>query len=360
MRVRSAVAATIPLLTLLSCGGDDEALDATPSTTVDDTRDTASSTTVDEVPDGVYPVTIAHKFGATEIASQPERIVVVGLTEQDPLLSLGVIPVATTEWFGGHPGAVWPWAQDELQALGTEPPVVLDATDGEDFEAIAKLQPDLILGLYSGITPQSYDTLSAIAPTVAQPGDYGDWGIPWDEELLTVGDIVGKPAEAEALVAEVQALFEQAKADHPEFVRASAAMATPYEGIFVYAPGDPRGRLLSALGFEMPAELAELATDEFGFQLSLERVDLLDVDALVWLDTDDAETEQFAGPAYDSLRVRTEGREVLLDSESQDALGGATSFVTALSLPYLLDGIIPMLAAAVDGDPATTAASAGG
>ena len=33
--------------------------------------------------------------------------------------------------------------------------------------------------------------------------------------------------------------------------------------------------------------------------------------------------------------------------------GGATSFVTALSLPFLLDGLVPMLAAAIDGDPAT-------
>jgi hypothetical protein len=31
---------------------------------------------------------------------------VVGLLEQDALLALGVVPVATTEWFGEHPGAV--------------------------------------------------------------------------------------------------------------------------------------------------------------------------------------------------------------------------------------------------------------
>lgn len=36
-----------------------------------------------------------------------------------------------------------------------------------------------------------------------------------------------------------------------------------------------------------------------------------------------------------------------------DPLGGATSFVTALSLPFLLDGLVPMLADAVDGDPTT-------
>ena len=35
-------------------------------------------------------------------------------------------------------------------------------------------------------------------------------------------------------------------------------------------------------------------------------------------------------------------------------LGGATSFVTVLSLPYLLEGLTPMLAAAIDGDTETS------
>jgi len=39
-----------------------------------------------------------------------------------------------------------------------------------------------------------------------------------------------------------------------------------------------------------------------------------------------------------------------------DTLGKAFSFVTPLSIPYLLDGLVPQLAAAVDGDPATAAA----
>jgi len=53
-----------------------------------------------------------------------------------------------------------------------------------------------------------------------------------------------------------------------------------------------------------------------------------------------------------SLSVHTEGREVFIDSYGT-TLGGATSFVTVLSLPYLLDELVPRLAAAVDGDPAT-------
>src|SRR5690606_23253679 len=58
---------------------------------------------------------------------------------------------------------------------------------------------------------------------------------------------------------------------------------------------------------------------------------------------------------YQALPVHTEGREVLLSSYDELAIGGATSFVSVLSLPYLLDNLVPMLVAALDGDPATTA-----
>ena len=48
-------------------------------------------------------MTIQHKYGSTTIEQPPERVVVVGLRDQDALLALGIVPVATTEWFGDHP-----------------------------------------------------------------------------------------------------------------------------------------------------------------------------------------------------------------------------------------------------------------
>lgn len=297
-----------------------------------------------------FPVTIPHKYGETTIEEWPERIVVVGLTEQDALLALGVAPVAVTDWFGGYDYAAWPWAQPYL---GDAEPVVLDDTDGIPFEQVAALEPDVIVGLYAGLTDQDYATLSAIAPTVAQPGEYVDWGIPWQEETRVLGQIVGQAERANEMVEEVEAQIEAVRAANPEFIGATGAMATPYEGIWVYAPEDVRGRFLTSLGFVMPPELEALATDEFGFDLSLERLDLLDLDVLIWLDAEDAGEKFSSNEIYNSLAVHTEGRDILLDSESPDALGGATSFVTVLSLPFLLDGLVPQLAAAIDGDPTT-------
>ena len=52
---------------------------------------------------------------------------------------------------------------------------------------------------------------------------------------------------------------------------------------------------------------------------------------------------------YSRLDVATQGRAVFLNEN--DTLGKAFTFVTPLSIPFLLDGLVPQLATAVDGDP---------
>jgi iron complex transport system substrate-binding protein len=301
--------------------------------------------------DGGFPVTIDHKYGSTAIDAPPERIVTVGLTDHDALLALGVVPVGVTEWFGEHPSATWSWAQDELGDGRSE---VVGDSNAINFERIAGLRPDAIVALYAGLAEQEYETLSQIAPTVAQPGEYADYGIPWQELTRAAGRIVGKPERADELVARVEARFAEARAEHPEFEGATGLVATPYAGsVSVFAPEDPRGRFLADLGFVQPARIAELAGDEFSADLSLEQTDLIDVDALVWIvnsvDTDRPRIE--AEALYQQLEVAREGRAAFV--ENLAPLGGALSFVSVLSLPLLLDELIPMLDAAVDGDPAT-------
>jgi iron complex transport system substrate-binding protein len=326
-----------------ACGSGDD----------DDTSSASESASGEGAEEGAFPVSVEHKYGTTTIEQAPERIVTVGLIEQDVLLALGVVPVGTTEWFGDHPGAIFPWAEDELEDLeGETPEIVGESADGAtNFEAVARQRPDLILALHSDISEEDYDRLSEIAPTVAQPEGYVDFGAPWDQLTRTVGQAVGRPDEADAIVEDVEAQFEAVREEHPDLVGATSVMATPYEGIFVYGPEDARGRFLTALGLELPPDLAEVTGEEFGAELSQERADMLDVDVIIWLDPEDGEGP-LGGPLYETFAVHTEGREVFLDS-FEDPLGAATSFVTPLSLPFLLEGLVPMLEAAVDGDPAT-------
>lgn len=298
---------------------------------------------------GAFPVTIEHKLGSTTVEQAPERVVVAGLREQDALLALGIVPVATTEWYGKHPGAIFPWAEE---ALGDAPePEVLDFTDGLQFERIAGLRPDLIVAVYSGLTQKDYDTLSKIAPTIAQPPGQVDWGSSWQDEILTVGRAIGKPKEAEKLRDEAQALLDKAASEHPEFEGQTAAVATPYQGIWVYGPQDARSRLLTELGFTFPETLRDLNSDDFGGQLSGEKLELLDVGALLWFADPGPARKLRGNRVYRRLKVHTEGRDIFLAEKG--TLYEATSFISVLSIPLLMEELVPRLAAAADGDPST-------
>ena len=196
---------------------------------------------------------------------------------------------------------------------------MLTNTDGIQFEKVAALRPDLILGIYSGLTQQDYATLSKIAPTVAQPKDQVDYGVSWQELTRTVGR-VGRPQGPgrTSSSTDVEALIRRGDArSNPAFAGATGLMATTYEGYWVYGPQDPRGRLLTDLGFTLPAGLAEVTGKEFGANLSKERTDLLDTDVLIWLvdsyDTDKAKVQ--ADPLYAKLKVKTEARDVYLENE---------------------------------------------
>jgi len=328
-------------ITSLAVGCAAPAIPATPTTAPSMAAPTAEA--------AAFPVTIAHKYGSTTIEKLPQRIVLVGLTEQDALLALGVVPVATREWYGGHPGAIFPWAQDKL---GNAPVPVVLSTSELNFEQIATLKPDVIVGLYAGLTQEEYDTLSKIAPTVAQPAEYVDYGIPWQELTKTIGLIVGKKAEAEKLVADVEAKFAEARTEHPEFQNATGVVASAWgypDTYYAYNSQDARGRFITSLGFKTIAEVDKLAGTEYGASISRERLNLVDVDALVWIDLDRASAE--ADPLYQQTRAFREKRDVFLPGT--DPIYDALNFSTVLSLPFAIDGLLPRLAAAVDGDPTT-------
>lgn len=288
-----------------------------------------------------FPVTIEHKFGSTTITAEPERVVALGYTEQDFLLAVGVTPVAVRYWYGDEDDAIFPWAEDKVTG---EAPVVLNMPFGSlDYEAILALKPDLISAVTAGITQEEYDMLSQIAPTIAQTDDYIDFGMPWQETMLMIGRAVGKGAEAESIVQEVEALFADARAEHPEFEGKTVAAAYLYDGTYgFYTAEDSRGRFFTELGFVIPDELKEIAGDSFYVDLSAERIDLLDQDliAVVNLQFIEGGREALeADPLFGQLAAMREGRVIYLDENAENALG----FSSPLSLPYALEVVLPQL-----------------
>lgn len=157
-------------------------------------------------------------------------------------------------------------------------------------------------------------------------------------------------------VAAVKKSVADAAAANPAFVGQSGVVATPYEGVFVYGEQDPRSRLLTELGLTLPADLKKVIGNEFGGSVSAERVDLLDTGLVIWFVEGENRKEVETNKAYTSLPVHQEGREIFMSPGDQ--VYEAYSFLTVLSIDYLLEGLLPRMKNALDGDPRTKADAA--
>lgn len=329
-RWAAALAAT---LTLAACGDDAE--DPAPAAGSGDVTAEAAA----------FPTTITHKFGKTEVEAEPKRVVTVGYTEQDVVLALGVTPVGTREFLGGYDDEQRPWAQQALAGKA------IPSVGGEEinYEAVAARRPDLIVALNTGMTKGDYAKLSRIAPTIAQPDEYVDFGTPWQDQTRMIGQALGRSDKAEQVVEDVEAKFAKAKADHPEFAKATAVMAYGgASGYGAYTSEDTRSRFLADLGFTLPEEIDTLAKGAFYVDLSKEQFRLLDQDAVIMY----GPQKEIEGDAvFKRSEAVKDDRIVYLDLGDQAA--GALGFASPLSLPFAIDEVVPKLAAAVDGDPET-------
>lgn len=157
-----------------------------------------------------FPQVFEHRFGTSTLEAKPERVVTLSYLGQDHFLALGVVPVAARDWYGDYPHAAWPWA---VEALGDGAPEML--ADEISYEQIAALNPDVIEAMWSGITEEQYAALSKIAPVIAAEARFTNWDTPWDVQARTTGRIVGKTAEADGLIAALDARFERIAAEHP-------------------------------------------------------------------------------------------------------------------------------------------------
>jgi iron complex transport system substrate-binding protein len=295
---------------------------------------------------GAFPVTVQHSLGSTVVLAAPQRVVSLGYTDQDTILALGVVPVAIREFTGNRPAATWPWASDRLQ--GQQPQVL---TGEVSTEAIAALRPDLIVAVSAGLTREQYDTYSRIAPTITQPVGSDAYQTAWQDATHLIGAALGRTAEADRLVGDLEARFAAVRAQYPQFAGKPAAVAAASSSgnghYFVWTSDDNRGRFLASLGFTVPAQFDELADGDFYADISGEQLGLLDQNDLVaWITIPGTPNPGIAQqPGAAALRVAREGRVLELTEEQ----GVAMSFSSVLSLPALLDELPAELAARMGG-----------
>jgi iron complex transport system substrate-binding protein len=364
-RARRLAAVLVVAVSLVAtaCGDDDDDSAEAAGSTNPAPADTAASDTAapdtgvadtaadDAAEDGVFPVEVEHALGTTVVPAEPVRVVTVGVTEQDTVLAVGVVPVGVTEWYGEQPFATWPWAQDEL---GDAEPEVLSASDGLQYERIAALEPDLIIGTNAGLDEESYALLAAIAPTIAHPVGAALYFSPWDDQARLIGQALGRAAQMDAVIADIDAQFAAAAAEHPEFADTDVVFlqnAFSDGSAIAYQDGLSTA-FLTDLGFAIPAAIDEYEQEGGQAYIPLERLAVLDeADVLVWgtevpEDRDALEAE----PVYAALEAVQDGRLVFTDGIT----AGAIYFTSPLSLPFVLDHLVPALASTIAGEgPAT-------
>lgn len=296
-------------------------------------------------------LTFEHAFGTTVLPHPARRVVSLGYTSHDPLLALGVRPVAVRHWFGAFPYGVWPWAQRQL---GDAKPDVLV---GEvSMERVAATDPDLIVAIGAGISEAEYTVLSRIAPVLVHEASDSAYGTPWDRMTLTLGRATGRQTEAQGLVASVRDRFADARRRHPTWDGMKGVAAYHWSGeTGAFIGADTRARFLIELGFAPTDAVAALSgVNDFYAPLSPEDLSPLDADLLLWVSSFETSPDLAALPMRQTLEASHRGREVFAGG----VLAAALSFGSVLSLPFALDALEADIAAATDGDPATRVASA--
>src|SRR5574337_21272 len=273
------------------------------------------------------PVTIAHLFGETTVPEPPKRVVSAGYTGQDDLLAVGVVPIAVTNWFGDQPWAVWPWAQPRL---GNAKPVVLDLNNGIPVKRIAELKPDLIIATNAGVDADTYQQLSAIAPTVPQ-SDGDAFFEPWKEQATAIGRAVHQARQMKSLIDDVDGRFTEVAAAHPGFKDKKVLLlqGTFDHGSAVATTGW-RTEFLTRMGLTVAESPTVIGRHQFEPVLG-------GADVLIWTTVSDDERKALL--ADPDIAV-AEPRSVFTTKDQ----AGAIAFASPLSYPLVADQLPALIA----------------
>lgn len=295
------------------------------------------------------PVTIQHALGEAVIETKPERIVTLGQGSTETCIALGTIPVGMEEYpWGSDETGYMPWIHEAITEAGGELPTQFTGATELDVEAIVELAPDLILAPWSGVTQEQYDTLAALAPTVAyaeQP-----WVITWTEQIQTIAKALGQDADGEALIAEINQTFDEAKVPEWEQYTFSFIYNTGPGTLGVFFKDEQRVAMVRGLGLTVDPIADQLGEFEVegtdSAMLGLENANKLDNSDLI-----------FTFYSDEANRTETESQELYaaIPAIKNDAIVAPTdqpfvtgsSIINPLTVPWALERYRPMIEKAI-------------
>ena len=329
-----ALAGAFSLSALAGCGSD---------------RSSAGSTSTETASAGSFPVVIRHALGSTTIKQEPQRIVTIGQGATEALISMGVYPVGVETYaWGADKDGYLPWNREAFEKAGRPLPALFAGGEQLDVEAIAELEPDLILAPWSGLTQKQYDQLTAFCPTVAY--EKSAWTTTWDGEIRMVAKALGRPSDGDKVISDLKKTLADTAAQHPRWKGITFSyIYTQGQGTLgIFRPTEQRVALISMLGLTVdPIVDTITANDGSDWALiSLENADKLkDSDLIFTFHLDAATKKQATSQRLYSSIPAIKRDSVVAPTDPQ--LVTAISMINPLTVPWSLPRLTDLIDQAV-------------
>ena len=288
---------------LAACGGgNEEATDAEKKEESPKTEDTS--------------YTVEHAMGSTTLEKAPEKVVILTNEGTEALLALGVTPVGAVQSWTGDPW--YDHIADEMkdaEVVGLESEV--------NVEAIAALQPDLIIG--NKMRQEAiYEQLSAIAPTIFAEDLRGNW----KNNFELYAKALNKEEEGKEIIEAYDTRIADLKEQLGDKLNMKVSMVRFMAGdVRIYQKDSFSGVILDQLGFARPESQD---VDEFAIKgATKEQMPLMDGDILFYFtyETGDnaaseLEKEWLEDPLFKNLEVAKNGEVHKVDDVIWNTAGG--------------------------------------
>jgi iron complex transport system substrate-binding protein len=260
--------------------------------------------------------TVEHAMGTTTMEKTPEKVVILTNEGTEALLALGVTPVGAVQSWTGDP-----WydhiADDmkDVKVVGVESQV--------NVEAIAALQPDLIIG--NKMRQEAiYEQLSAIAPTVFAEDLRGNW----KNNFELYAKAVNKEEKGKEVLAAYDQRIEDLKAELGDKVNMEVSMVRFMAGdVRIYHKDSFSGVILEQIGLARPESQDKEDFAEKG--VTQERIPAMDGDILFYFTYEEGdgkasevEKEWIENPLFKNLEVAKSGQVFKVDDAIWNTAGG--------------------------------------
>lgn len=251
---------------LAACGNKEE---NTPDETKGTTEEEATTRTVTDA-----------MGNEVTIPANPERVLASYL--EDNLVALGVKPVA--QWSVNDGQSIQGYLQGDLEGIPTIPYDL-------PFEAVQEMTPDLIImDSASMVEGGKYEQYNQIAPTYVIGTEVNN---DWRDELVRVGEVLGKEDQAKQVLADYDAKAKEAKATIEEKVGTPSVAAVWLVGgkFFMVSETLSSGAVMYGdLGLKVPDVVKEISASATGnwSEISLEKLAELDAEHLFLINSDTA------------------------------------------------------------------------